>query len=206
MKRHISEIELEAAQTAIRVKISILEEWLKEGNIIPWLSDDQGVPIRDIKGELQIDFYPDCVSAFCTWNGTQNSKHTSSSMPHFTSTNRGTLDGEKYGQLKISVDLVCAALRAKAEAQLLKANKTNQIDELEAQVRFWKELSQKQETDIAQLRERYANTEIMLRNKERAIQNAADEHCRVVADLEARNAELGASISKLVPLKLKGEE
>lgn len=206
MKRHISELSLERAQNAIRVKLDVLEKWLMEEQVIPWLHDDEGVPIRDVNGELQLDFYPNNVTSFCKWNGKQNCNFVRDSLPNITSTNRGTLNGSEYEQLKISIKTTCEALKAKAETQILRANKTSQLKQLEANAKLWMELSQKQATDIAQFRDRQATTESSLRKKERALANAKEEHIRIVKDLEAKIAELTSTINKLLPMKSRGEK
>lgn len=201
MKPHISEISLERAQNAIKAKLNVLETWLLADHEIPWLRDANGKPVHDVNGELQLDYYPSNVTAFCEWNGSQNCGPVQASLPKLTRTNRGTLNGAKYESLKILVEATCEALKAKAEAQTIRANKSSRMKQLEADVTLWKELSQKQATEIVQLRDRHVATETSLRRKERALVNAKEEHNRIVKDLEAKIAELTTTISKLLPLK-----
>lgn len=199
MSKHYSEVSKEEVKTAVRFKLNVLNGWLDKNSIIPWLTDETGELMRDSKGELQVDFVPTNISAFCSWNGSQNCSSVSRKLEGIKTTNRGTLD-QSHINLKIEVHAVCRALNAKAKAQLVDANKSNRLHSLEAQVDHLNALTNKQETEIIQLRDRHSDTEIKLRIKERFIKNKEKEHEEQIRDLDAKISELTSLLRKVTPL------
>lgn len=182
-------------------KLSVLEKWVKTE--IPWALDMQGNCERDQLGERLLDFFPTRANHFASWDGTQNCEATRLAYPELYSlkkTRRRTAP-ESHPDLHTRLDKVLEALRAKSKAQLEAGNKSSQIDDLTRSVDHWRSLAHKQEGEIVALRERMYGTERELREAQAVIKNNKVESNRVVAERDAKIANLAELLTKIKPLR-----
>lgn len=199
----------ERLEILIDAKLSILDDWARRG--IPWKRDPAGNYIFDSEGERTIDYYPDDIKAFCAWDGKENCDHTVQDIVEFCrqrgintprSLSRSTL-GKAYHKVRFDkVTSLLKVLSAKAASQIQHTNKSNIIESLETDLDYWKTLALHQEAvDIVLQRRRAARAEKDLAKKTRELARHQAEARREIIALEAKVAELTATLAKVRPLR-----
>ena len=196
-------------ESLIDAKLLILDEWARTN--IPWKLDQAGDFVRDRDGERTIDYYPDDVRAFSEWDITKNCEHTAQRVKAFCSQksiplpqrfSRDTLGKSYHSTLLLRTQSLLKVLAAKAASQIHDTNKTNLIKSLTKDRDYWKSLALHQEqVDIVIQRRRAASAERELAKMTPQLERNKSEARREITSLEARVAELTASLAKVKPLR-----
>ena len=93
----------------IKIKINILESWLKNG--MPFKRDTEGHRLLDDKGLEIIDVVPTSVRQFNGWDGSKNCHYNTKNLPAIRRNNNSTLAQHKLQRQ--SVDSVTKKLKDK---------------------------------------------------------------------------------------------
>lgn len=201
---HVSKALKSQALQNIKAKHTVIKKWISEG--IPWLISEDGLDMRDSKGELILDWYPSSLRRFCAWNGTQNSPAVQSNLPKISTTGFGTLKGHKKLMAKIEMDIF--ALKQKADTQLAYNNKANLILKLKNELKLEVQKRKSAQVSYQQGREELIEfTNMLNREKRSHMQTTAYLKSEVakkdeqIVTLNQRVADLTASLDKVAPLR-----
>tara|TARA_R110001599_G_scaffold32890_2_gene107217 strand:+ start:797 stop:1399 length:603 start_codon:yes stop_codon:yes gene_type:complete len=120
----------EEALNNIKIKINILESWLKNG--LPLKRDDDGHRLLDDKGLEIIDDIPTTVRQFLGWTGSKNCKFNTENLPFVRSLNNSTLAQHKLERER--VENITKKLKEKIDIHNQKCA-TSEIKRYEAEKR-----------------------------------------------------------------------
>jgi len=203
-KEHVSETAKSVVRRNVKQKLMLLDTWIADG--VPLLTTDNGIPIRDDFGEVQLDFYPKNPFAFAAWDGSQNCNTVRIKYDiEFKLISRETLNKPYHGELKRDALKKLSALSERAAQQAAILNKQAIIKALERDIQEKDDLIARQDTEIVKGRIDAQALEVDFRKLSRAFENGKEEHQRIVEELNKKVADLTLQLSKFVLLKLKGK-
>ena len=196
------------ARKNINLKKKILQNWSVEG--IPVMKDADGNEIRNAKGDLQLDYYPRSLSAFCKWNGSQNCEGTQKTIDKkyggIRGTGRDTLRN-KYPETHEVIDGIIKSLKLKEKQQEVKICKGTIIDELSSENLMLKKTKEVVEIQYRQLLQRISSLTSELKEEKSAHRSSRKIWGNEVSILETqinslkvRNSELNEALAKVKKL------
>ncbi|QIN62681.1 hypothetical protein SBC1_26970 [Caballeronia sp. SBC1] len=199
MPELISIVGKQRAEETINKKIDVLKRWVRA---IPWRALDDGQPLRDRDGELVLEYFPTSISAFTTWDGSQNSKFVRESEHlEFRGPSRGTLDQPYHSASKSLVISLFETLLKRAQRQLLHANKSNLIRRLLSERAWQRSLIKQQETEIAILLDGITEARDDLQSEKSTRLYNEQQLQERIKQLEKRNADLSSSLHNVTGLR-----
>lgn len=198
MTSHISEISRGIFESALKAKIEVIEIWLKNG--IPWKINPDGILSRDIDGERELDYFPRSVTAFCKWDGSENTQFVRTAFPAIKPINRSTLY-LNHSEERVKIDLLCKKLEKLALEQLVRSNKTKNLENSAGELTLLRALVARQETEITTLRKYSIGYEEKLAKSETALTNTQKYYEGEMANLRKQVSDLTALVLKLRPLR-----
>ncbi|MDR5751365.1 MULTISPECIES: hypothetical protein [unclassified Caballeronia] len=199
MPEHVSVTEKRRVTEQIDRKLGVLRRWSRA---IPWKAKDDGQPARDERGELVLEFFPTNIYAFCDWDGTRNSSFVRQKEGlDFKGPSRSAMTRTTHLSSRLLVEEMFRTLKARANHQLLRANKADLINRLLGERSWQRKLIQQQETEIAVLLDEVAVMEVEIEREKKTRRSNEEELLGRIEKLEKRNAELSSIARKIAPLQ-----
>lgn len=198
MALHVSEVSRGFFEAALKAKIGVIEIWLENG--IPWKINPDGILSRDIDGERELDYFPRNLAAFCKWDGSENTQFVRTAFPAIKPINRSTLYLNHSGE-RAKIDLLCKKLVQLARKQLVRSNKTKNLEDSTRELTLLRAIVARQETEITTLRKSSIKYETKLAQTETALTNTQTYYEGEMANLRNQVSDLTASVLKLRPLR-----
>jgi hypothetical protein len=199
-KEHISARGKNRVTEAVQLKLKVLASWARYG--LPWQTTSSGDVVRDGDGEQVLIQFPADIKAFAIWGGSAKLVDGKTyAEVELARVSRSTLNQPAYDSIRASIASMLQVVKDKARSQVERANKNSVIEHLKDELRRTNCILDQQERDVVRLRREADAARIELGKEKSLRQRNEDELRQQISKLEARTAELTATISKLAPLK-----
>ncbi|WP_448173711.1 hypothetical protein [Rhizobacter fulvus] len=199
-KEHISARGKNRVREAVDLKLKVLASWARYG--LPWQITPSGDVVRDTDGEPVLIQFPVDIKSFAFWGGSAKLfEGKTYAEIELTKVSRSTLNQPAYDTIRASIASMLQVVKDKALSQVERANKSSVIEHLKDELRRTNCILDQQEQDVVRLRREADAARIELGKEKSLRQRNEDELRQQISKLEARTAELTATISKLAPLK-----
>lgn len=198
MAKHISVVTKQCAAEKIKMKKTVLEQWIMNG--IPWKTSEEGEIIRDKNGEYELDYFPKNIVEFGLWNGSQNTAVARQVTKYLSTTNRSTLYRSHKDDL-MEIDGLWQKLEAKALAQLKASSRTYILEGRNEEVEYLRKLCSAQADDITAAALENSRVQTELRRHGRELINLRQRYDEETHQLKQRVSELTSILQKLSPLR-----
>jgi hypothetical protein len=215
--KRISDINQEAATQNIERKLGVLRTFTISG--IPWKTDDSGKPIRDaLTGFRTLDFCPVNEFAFAKWTLEPHKNDKYRNCPYVVSL-LTTIHGEfishgpdsllKRPDLRAQAKTVFNALRKKATAQLADEDSSDQLIQLQKEVKSLKAMAEQEATFVLSAIGERADLQKENAKISRALASARDQirilQERMDREVASKDAEIAALKKQLAEIRRFGK-
>jgi len=200
--KHISKVSRERILGEVEDKLDLMREWILYG--IPWKLDTEGRNVRDSRGEIVPIDFPKNLQSFLDWCGPAVWPKSALHDRSLVKISRSTLSqkDDDYIKARIRIREALANVKERAATQSQASNKMGIIARLEADLEMQRRVIEEQERDLIRLRRIADEKSVKLADCEALVLRNNKEHMRLLAEEQAKNAELTGLLGKLSSIRL----
>jgi hypothetical protein len=192
-------INQQKALLNIQTKISVLEQWVKDG--IPYACDEVGNAIELPGGASQIDYYPTSVRQFNFWERSKQCSAVAEKLPEFSRNANDTL--RRHPGYQKQVESLISQLTRRAVRQN-KKERAPALAELRRQLEVAEARNGVLEVELVNIRSSLKRLESTVSRMEKQMDADLAEAAKLrskseaeIAGLRRENAELTKTLSKI---------
>lgn len=188
------------AQTKIR--LGILRLWI-ERKMIPWRINAKGHYTRDLDGELIPEYTPSNLSEFCEWewNRCSDSPPPVPELLQLKKYSRTNFYQPYHADLAKEVKAALKNIVACRVLQLETHNKNSILTTQHATIKYLENVIKNQESETRAARLALSKHTREERSRTHLLRLRLKELEKHVKEVEARNAELTLTLTKIIPLR-----